>query len=129
MQVQPQEILWFIGRLLLGGLFVVAGIRHFFIIPLVAQAIAQRGVPAPKLVLVVGSLFEIVAGLFLVLGILVVVASFGLIVFTVAASIMLLNFWSMQGPARDAAFNNCLSNLAVIGGLLVTAAHALAASL
>lgn len=30
MQPEAQAILWFAGRLLLGGLFVVAGVRHFF---------------------------------------------------------------------------------------------------
>jgi len=41
MQIQPQEILWVVGRLLLGGLFVAGGIRHFFIIPGTRPAAAR----------------------------------------------------------------------------------------
>jgi uncharacterized membrane protein YphA (DoxX/SURF4 family) len=33
MQAETQAILLFIGRLLLGGLFVVGGIRHLFDLP------------------------------------------------------------------------------------------------
>jgi putative oxidoreductase len=125
MQVQPQEILLVVGRLLLGGLFVGGGIRHFFLIPVVSQAMAERGVPAPKIVLILGTVFQIVAGLLLMLGILVPVAALGLVIFTVAASVMLLNFWSMEGAARDTAMNNWQSNLAVIGGLLIAAAYSI----
>lgn len=38
---------------------------------------------------------------------------------------MLLNFWDMEGPAREAARNVWQSNLAIIGGLLIAAAHAI----
>lgn len=123
--MQLQEILWIAGRLLLGGLFVLAGIRHFFIFPAVSEALAQRGVPVPRLVLMAGSIFQIAAGLLLMLGMAVIAASLGLALFTVAASVMLCNFWSMQGPARDTAINNWLSNIAIIGGLFVAAARSL----
>ena len=120
-----QALLWSLGRLLLGGLFIVAGIRHFFVFGGVAQAIAGRGVPLPRLVLFFGSVFELLAGSLLVLGIFVAYAASGLAIFTLAASFMLLNFWSLEGSAREAAVNTWLSNIAIIGGLLIAAAHSL----
>jgi putative oxidoreductase len=45
------------------------------------------------------------------------------VLFTFAASVMLLNFWDLEGPAREAAINVWLSNLAIVGGLLITAAQ------
>jgi putative oxidoreductase len=125
MPIQPQELLLLIGRLLLGGIFVFAGIRHLFIIPMVSQVMALRGVPAPWLVLVAGTAFQIAAGLLLILGILVPIAAAGLVIFTIAASIMLLNFWSMEGAAREGALNGWVSNLGVVGGLLAVAAHSI----
>lgn len=113
------------GRILLGGLFIVGGIRHFFIVPVLAQAIAARGVPAPKLVLLSGSVFQVVAGLLFVFGAFLPWAAFGLIVFTIMASIMLLDFWSMEGEARENTKTAWLSNLAIVGGLLITAANSL----
>jgi len=123
MQLQSQDVLLIVGRVLLGGYFVAAGIRHFYIVPVVSQAIAQRGLPAPRFVLMFGTMFQIVAGSLLIVGILVPVAALGLVIFTMAASVMLLNFWSMQGAAREAAVNGWKSNFAVMGGLLILAAR------
>lgn len=125
MHIQVQELLLVIGRLLLGGVFVFAGMRHLFIIPMISQAIARRGVPAPRLVLVSGTAFQIAAGLLLIFGILVPIAALGLVLFTISASVMLLNFWSMEGAAREGALNGWLSNLGVMGGLVIVAAHSM----
>lgn len=51
-----------VGRLLLGGLFVVGGVRHFFIAPQLVQAMTARGVPAPRLVLYIGSAYQVILG-------------------------------------------------------------------
>jgi putative oxidoreductase len=125
MHVPPHELLLVIGRLLLGGIFVFAGIRHLFIIPMVSQVMAQRGVPAPRLVLVSGTVFQVAGGLLLILGLVVPIAALGLVIFTIAASVMLLNFWSLEGAAREGALNGWLSNLGVIGGLLIAAAYSI----
>lgn len=125
MQIDIHSVLWFVGRLLMGSLFVVGGVRHFQAIAPIAQAMAARGVPAAKATLVAGSVFQILAGLALIVGFHVAWAALGLIVFTLAASLMLVNFWSMQGAARENALNTWHSNFAIIGGLLVTTAQAL----
>jgi len=125
MLAESQTILWFTGRLLLGGLFVVGGIHHFFTSPAITRALAARGVPAAKLVLLSGSVFQILAGLALIFGVYPVWAALGLVAFTIAASVLLVNFWDMEGPARASGISTWQSNLAIIGGLLVAAAHSL----
>jgi len=112
-----------IGRFLLGGFFVVAGIHHFFSVPQVSHAMAQRGVPAATLVLLFGTVFQIAAGVLLLAGVLVQLAALGLVVFTITASIMLVDFWNKEGPARESALNTWKTNLAIIGGLLIAAAR------
>ena len=72
-----------------------------------------------------GTAFEIVAGLALIFGFRPAWAALGLAAFTIAASVLLLNFWDMEEPARANAIGTWRSNLAIIGGLLVTAAHSL----
>jgi putative oxidoreductase len=125
MDVEIGRVLLIVGRLLLGGLFVYGGVHHLFTIPAITEAMIARGVPAARLVLLAGSAFQFIAGLLLMIGVFVAPAALGLVVFTVAASIMLLNFWDMEGPAREAAKNVWQSNLAIIGGLLIAAAHAI----
>jgi putative oxidoreductase len=65
--------------LLLGALFVYA-----------------RGVPFPHLTLYSGSLLQAVCGACLMLGGLIAPAAFGLVVFTIAASVIMANFWDMS---------------------------------
>lgn len=125
MPAESQAILWFIGRLLLGSLFVVGGVHHFSILPAITQALAARGVPAAKFVLLSGSAFQISAGLALIFGFYPAWAALGLVAFTVAASVLLVNFWDMEGPGRANAISTWQSNLAIIGGLLVATAHSL----
>jgi putative oxidoreductase len=81
-------------------------------------------VPFPRFSLAAGTAFQIAAGTLLILGMFVVPSAFGLIVFTAAATLMMLNFWDMEGEIRVWCVNNWLSNIGIIGGLLVVAAQA-----
>lgn len=114
-----------LGRVLLGGFFVWAGVHHFFILEPVSKAMADRGVPQARLVLIVGSLFQIVCGVALMLGLYVAAAALGLVIFTLVASVMLVNYWDMEGSARDNAITTWKSNLAIVGGLLIAAVDGL----
>lgn len=105
----------------MGGFYVVAGVHHFFELDQLASLIGARHVPAPRFVLISGSLFQSVAGILLALGICQMWAALGLIVFTLAASVMLLNFWDQAGDPRRNALTQWRSNVALIGGLLALA--------
>lgn len=111
-----------IGRILLASLFICAGIRHCFVGRDIIPMIAARGIPYPKLVLAIGSAFEFVFGLMLAFGIAGPWAPLGLAAFTIAATLMLVNFWDMQGPERDHALMCFQYNIAIFGGLLIAAA-------
>jgi len=113
-----------IGRILLGGLFVTAGLQHFFDFDALMKQLGARGVPLPQLALVIGTAFQIVAGLGLMFGFYVLGASIGLVAFTLVASVLMLNFWDLKGEPRKTARQIWQTNLAIIGGLLISAAYA-----
>jgi putative oxidoreductase len=119
------DLLVVLGRVLLGGLFVVAGIKHLLLLAPVTEAIRARGVPFPRLVLLAGTVTELVAGAVLISGLYTAAAALVLAGFTLAASVLLVNFWDKQGEERALLQNVFLSNLAIIGGLLIAASHAL----
>jgi len=114
-----------VGRILLGGVFLTGGIEHAFTWKPLVGIMAKRGVPMPLVVLIVGSVFQVVLGVLLMLGMFVAWASLGLIVFTVAATLMFLNFWDMDGAGRETVKNTAIVNVGLIGGLLVAASQAI----
>lgn len=113
-----------VARILVGALFIIGGIRHFPALDPMSAAMSARGVPQAKLVLVAGSIYQIVLGIALALGLLVTASALGLILFTALATFMMLNFWDKEGGERNALFNGFLSNVAICGGLLALAATA-----
>jgi len=119
------DLLYLFGRLLLGGLFVVGGIEHFFIQPLLTGIMAARGVPAARLVLILGSIWQVIFGLLFIFGIVPALSALALAVFTALASVIFLDFWNKQQPERSALRNALLCNIAIIGALFMAAASAL----
>lgn len=113
-----------VARLMMGSLFIVGGLRHFWALGPIASVMRDRGVPQAKAVLIAGSLYQVVLGVTLALGLFVPYSALGLIGFTVAATIMLVNFWEKAEPERTALFGVFMSNIAIVGGLLGLAATA-----
>lgn len=118
-------LLYLFGRFLLGGLFVFGGIEHFFVLPLLSGTMAARGVPAARTVLILGSLWQILFGVLLVVGLWLAPSAFALILFTLVASPIFLDYWNKSGPERANQRNAFLVNIALVGALLMVAAQAL----
>jgi putative oxidoreductase len=114
----------FVGRLLLGGAFIFAGIRNILNAPLVTQLMSARGVPQARLMLWLGITLQVAAGTLLISGIWTALAAAGLILFLLVATPMFHNFWDHQGPERAAKINGVVGNVALIGGFLVVVAGA-----
>ncbi len=114
-------LLHHLGLSLLGGVFLWAGIGHFLRFREIAASVAERGLPAPRLLLGAGSVLEIGAGALVVCGIAVAYAALTLAAFTIAATLLMLDFWRYEGRERDALRNGFAINVAVLGGLIVAA--------
>ena len=110
-----------VGRVLLGSLFVIGGARHFFILPVLTEVVRAKGVPMARGTLIAATLIEIIAGLALMLGQASPWAALVLIGYTLAASILMLDFWKQDGAERALSINIWQSNIALIGGLLIAA--------
>lgn len=108
-----------LGYLLLGAPFVWAGIDHFRRFAAVRAMLVARRWPAPGALLAAASAFEIVAGLGLALGVARPPAALLLAGFTMAASLLLLDFWRFEGPEREAMRAGFSVNVGLVGGLLI----------
>jgi putative oxidoreductase len=119
MQPALAHVIEVAGRVLLGGLYPLSGWGNIRTFAGTAGGMAKRGVPAARPLLAASIIFRIVVGLLLMLGIARTISAFALILFTLAASVMMLDFWRMEGRDRAAAVNSWRSNIAIIGGLLL----------
>ncbi|MET2825994.1 DoxX family protein [Mesorhizobium shangrilense] len=120
----PSTLL-FLGRLLLGGAFVFAGLRNIQNAAFLAQLMAARGVRQARLALWVGIVLQVIAGVMLMAGLWTAIACAVLVLFLIAATPMFHNFWDHQGPDRASRINGFVGNVALGGGFLTLMAQAL----
>ena len=107
------------GLVLMGGMFVWAGVHHFRNFKVLTGWLVSKRWPFPRTLLTLGSILQIVAGALLMAGVLIPVATVSLIVFTVVANVTLLDFWRQPSDTRDTARNAFAGNIALIGGLML----------
>ncbi len=112
-----------LGRLLLGGAFVLAGLRNLGSMSFLTGALSARGVPLAAIVLITGIAIQCVAGLLLMIGLYSAFAALGLIVFLIVATLIFHNFWDYQGEERVAHLNVVITNTALAGSFLLVVAY------
>lgn len=122
MTASLQNLLAFVGRLLLASLFLPAGIGKATGFAGTVGYISSVGMPQPTVAAGIALSIEILGSLALVLGLGARSAALVLAFFTLVASFYFHAFWAVpadQYMAMQLLFNK---NMAVVGGLLVLAA-------
>ena len=112
-----------VGRVLLGVLFLPAGLMKLMGFAGTAGYIASAGLPLPEVGAAIAIVVEIGGGAALLAGFHARLAAQVLAVFTLVATVCFHNFWAV--PAEQAFVQQLMffKNIAVIGGLLMLAAH------
>ena len=118
-----QNPLALVGGLLLALLFLPAGLSKISGFAGTVGYIASKGMPMPTAAAVVAIIVEVVGPLALIAGFGTRWAALVLAGFTVVATFVFHNFWAM--PADQVMMQQLMfyKNIAVVGGLLVLAAH------
>jgi putative oxidoreductase len=118
-----QNFVLFIGRLLMGALFVVAGVRKaFYAYAGTITYMANNGVPMAEPLLIATIIVEIGGGLALILGWKTRSIATVLAIFVAIITPIFHGFWKFPDAQWVGQLNHFLKNLAVIGGLLYMAA-------
>lgn len=112
-----------IGRLLFALMFLPAGISKIAGFAGTVGYIGSKGLPMPALGAVIAIIVEVGGSLALISGFGTRMAALALAVFTLVATFFFHNFWGV--PADQAMVQQLMfyKNIAVVGGLLVLAAH------
>jgi putative oxidoreductase len=118
-----QNPLTLIGRLLLALLFLPAGVSKIAGFAGTVGYIGSKGLPMPALGAVIAIIVEVGGSLALISGFGTRMAALVLAVFTLVATFFFHNFWGV--PVDQAMMQQLMfyKNIAVVGGLLLLAAH------
>jgi putative oxidoreductase len=114
-----------LGRLLLGGAFLVFGIRNIWNVDGLTAGLTTRDLPLPRVAAVVGVALQILGGTLTAIGPFGAVGGIALIIFAVLATVLFHNFWDYSGADRVTHFNAAVMNVALSGAFLLPIADAL----
>ncbi|WP_296947559.1 DoxX family protein [uncultured Massilia sp.] len=107
------------GRLMVGVLFVWAGIDKIQGWSGALQEVAGGGLPFPALTLGLTILLQVAAGAAVMLGRWLRPACWALAAFTALATVLYHGFWHAAGAARHAELITFMEHVCMVGGLLV----------
>ena len=105
-----------VGRVLLGGFFIISGLRHFQHLPMMAGFTGSKGVPSPKLAVMVSGLMIILGGASILLG---VRPHWGVALvsaFLLPVTFLMHQYWKHTDPMmRINDQVNFMKNVAILG--------------
>ncbi|MCS0612359.1 DoxX family protein [Massilia kyonggiensis] len=107
------------GRVLVGVLFLWAGIDKVQGWQGALQEVAAGGLPAPTLLLALTILLQVAGGAAIIAGRLLKPACWALAGFTALATVLYHGFWHASGAARHAELIPFMEHVCIVGGLLV----------
>lgn len=107
------------GRMLVGLLFVWAGIDKLLGWPGALQEVAEGGLPLPALTLALTVVLQVLAGAAIMLGRWLRPSCWALAGFTALATLLYHGFWHASGAARHAELATFMEHVCMVGGLLV----------
>jgi putative oxidoreductase len=111
------------GRILMSSIFLLSGVSKVMgYSGMVAYATA-KGLPMAGAGIAIAAVIEILGGLALLTGFQTRIVSWIIFLYLIPVSFTFHNFWAMQGMERMDNQIHFLKNLAIMGGLLILAAH------
>lgn len=113
------EVLHLLGRVIFGGFFIYNGINHFIQLDGMKGYAASKGLPAPALAVAGSGALMLLGGLSVLLGLWPQIGLWFLILFLVAAAVMMHNFWAVPEEQKQAEMINFTKNIALAGAALM----------
>jgi uncharacterized membrane protein YphA (DoxX/SURF4 family) len=115
-----QNYAFLVGRILLGGFYLMNALNHFTQAGNMSQEVASKGVPFPMLAVLGTGLLLLLAGLSILLGIYPRIGVLLLVIFFLPVTFMMHNFWSETDPMmRLNQMVHFMKNLALLGSSLM----------
>jgi putative oxidoreductase len=121
--VSAFDMTFLIGRIIVGGYFLMAAFGHFAQINMMAGYAQSKGTPAPKLSVAGTGVLLLLGGLSMLLGYHPTIGAGLLVIFLLGVTFKIHDYWSVKDPQQRMAEQvNFGKNMAMLGFLLVTTA-------
>jgi putative oxidoreductase len=118
---QAFNILFLIGRIIVGGYFLMAAFNHFKNAGMMAGYAQSKGTPAPKLAVVGSGVLLLLGGASFLLGFHPTIGTILLVIFLLGVTFRIHAFWLVSDPmARMNEQAHFGKNMVMIGFLLMT---------
>ena len=112
--------LFLLGRILLGGYFIMSGYNHFKNLNMLTGYAQSKGVPMPKVAVFITGLLLLLGGAGILLGVYVEYAVLLLSVFLVGVTFKMHQYWTISDPMQRMGEQvNFYKNLGLLGGVLM----------
>lgn len=119
------EWLFLIGRVLFAAIFIFSGLGHFMQLDEMAGYAESKGVPAPRAMVLLTGVVILAGGLSILFWTQVIVGSWLLVGFLLAAAFTIHDFWAVDDPQQaqteQAQF---FKNVALAGAAIILYAAA-----
>ena len=116
---QLSKIIFVLGRLILGGMYLGAGIENLMQLDAKVGYAASKGVTNPTFWVIVASLLLVFGGASLITGIRPWLGVTALALFLVPVTLIMHNFWTMQGVQAEIEQHAFLGNVGLFGSALL----------
>lgn len=114
------DILFFIGRILYGGYFVMSGVNHFRYKEMMISYMQSKNVPMQGFLNAVSGLLLLIGGLGILLGVYIQAAVACLVLFLVPVTFKMHNFWKETDQnMKMISMQMFLKNMVMLGAALM----------
>lgn len=112
--------LFILGRILLGGYFLMNGIKHFIHMKGYTGYAESKGVPMAKIAVILTGIILFLGGAGILVGIYTQIVVLALAFFLLVTTFMMHRYWTITDPMQRMGENvNFYKNLALMGAVLM----------
>ena len=113
------ETIFFIGRILLGGYFLLNAYNHLFKSDILTNYAVSKKVPAAKTAVIISGLLLLFGGYSILAGVRITAGVAALVLFLVPVTFSMHAFWKEEGQTRVVEKIQFLKNMALLGAVLM----------
>lgn len=114
------EIVFLVGRIILGVYFLFNASNHFMRLEMMSGYAASKGVPASKALVVGSGVLLLIGGLCILTGFQPTIGVVALVLFLVPVTFKMHDFWAEKDPmAKMTQMVNFTKNMALLGSTLM----------